>query len=298
MKQVNTYALYDLGTQLHALKSLPTDPAQVAKGHTGILWTASFWLDQFLEAKTIPLEVSETTATNLSARLTSLGQKVFAAEEIQPWELTGLQNVLSQFETILAAELQKHLTYLVSQIGGYSMPLLVSKAEVNLAEDALEIIAEGARKDFREAGRCLAFEVPTAAGFHAMRATERVLRQYYQLVMKKDPERVDWGTCTQELKKAGANTKVVQVLDQIRDIHRNPLMHPQDFLTMKEAIGLFDIAKSAIGALAEEIVALTPKPEELPEVVGYGDVLGGLLAEPATSTTPIIEIPENKEKAS
>jgi hypothetical protein len=58
------------------------------------------------------------------------------------------------------------------------------------------------------------------------------------------------------LKTGKANQKVVQVLDQIRDLHRNPLMHPQDFLTMKEAISLFDIAKSAIGSVAEEIAKL------------------------------------------
>jgi hypothetical protein len=37
----------------------------------------------------------------------------------------------------MALELQRHQTYLVSQIGGYSMPLLATKAEVNLLEDAL-----------------------------------------------------------------------------------------------------------------------------------------------------------------
>ncbi len=57
-------------------------------------------------------------------------------------------------------------------------------------------------------------------------------------------------------KKAGADPKVIQVLDQIRDLHRNPLMHPQEFLSMKEAVGLFDIAKSAIASLAEEIEEL------------------------------------------
>lgn len=260
--------------ELQALRSLPSDHTKLGKEHTAPLWRASFWLESFLDAKTIPLDVSDATARNLVSSLQSLGQKVYAAEEIQSWELTSIQNMLSQFETILAAELQKHLTYLVSQIGGYSMPLLVSKAEVNLPEDSLETIADGARKDFREAGRCLAFEVPTAAGFHAMRATERVLRQYYQLVMKKDPGHVDWGTCTQELTKAGANAKIVHVLDQIRSIHRNPLMHPEDFLTMKEAIGLFDIAKSAIGALAEEITVLTPKPDPEPKTEGYAELLG------------------------
>ncbi len=265
MKQVNTYQLYDLGTELQRLRSVPSDSTQLTKDHTSVLWRASFWLENFLDAKTIPLDVTDSAARNLVERLQTLGQKVFRGEAVEQWELTTVSNMLSQFETILAAELQKHLTYLVSQIGGYSMPLLVSKAEVNLPEDALAVIPDGARKDFREAGRCLAFEIPTAAGFHAMRATEMVLRQYYELVMKRKSERVEWGTCTQELKKAGANPKVVQVLDQIRDIHRNPLMHPEDFLTMKEAVGLFDIAKSAIGRLAEEIVALTPKPQAHPE---------------------------------
>jgi len=297
MKQVNTYALYDLGTELHRLKSLPTDHTKLAKEHTVTLWRSSYWLEQFLDAKTIPLEVSDATARELCARLTSLGQKVYGAETIEPWELTSVHSMLSQFETILAAELQKHLTYLVSQIGGYSMPLLVSKAEVNLPEDALEIIPEGARKDFREAGRCLAFEVPTAAGFHAMRATERVLRQYYELVMEKPSGRTDWATCTQELTKAGANTKVIQVLDQIRALHRNPLMHPEDFLTMKEAIGLFDIAKSAIGAVAEELVLLTAKPK-IPEIsTSYGTAVG-LLPQSGAEVIAIAEAEDKKDEAS
>jgi len=173
----------------------------------------------------------------------------------------------------MSLELQRHQTYLVSQIGGYSMALLASKAEVNILEDALAIIDEQAKKDFREAGRCLAFELPTAAGFHAMRATESVLRQFYAQLTGKSAARKEWATCINELVKAGADKKVMAILDQLRDLHRNPLMHPQDFLSMKQAIGLFDIAKSAIGSLAEEIITLqraarigvsTPLPDKVP----------------------------------
>lgn len=130
---------------------------------------------------------------------------------------------------------------------------------MNLPEASLGVISDNAKKDFREAGKCLAFELPTAAGFHAMRATESVLREYYGLVTGKDPAKTDWGTCIQELKNAGANKKVLQVLDQIRDLHRNPLSHPQDFLSLREALGLFDIAKSAIGAIADEIDTIRKK---------------------------------------
>ena len=53
-------------------------------------------------------------------------------------------------------------------------------------------------------------------------------------------------------------------------------MHPQEFLTMKEAISLFDIAKSAIGALAEEIAKLNAAaaaidaPKAIPALVAPG----------------------------
>lgn len=49
----------------------------------------------------------------------------------------------------------------------------------------------------------------------------------------------------------------MDILDHIRDLHRNTLMHPQAFLQMTEALRLFDIAKSAISAMAERMHILT-----------------------------------------
>lgn len=280
MKQINTYGLYQLASQLAPLRTYPSDPKELTKYHAHTLWLATYWIDQFFTVnRVLPLEISADAARELSAALEALATRVWSDEtrgEIAAWDLQYIITKLTELETVMSLELQRHQTYLVSQIGGYSMPLLTTKAEVNILEDALAVIDEHAKKDFREAGRCLAFEVPTAAGYHAMRATENVLRQYYALVMGKPTDRIDWATCTQELKKAGANKKVVQVLDQIRDLHRNPLMHPEEFLSMKDAISLFDIAKSAIGSLAEEIARLQPNaaltagtvPPTLPASVG------------------------------
>jgi hypothetical protein len=258
MKQINTYALYDLASRMAALRSLPDDPKLLEKiKHAFPLIVANYHLGEFFTTnRVLPLEISEDAAHKLNRAIEVVADKLWReppTEEVTPYEIQTIKSRLDELETVMSLELQRHHTYIVSQIGGYSMPLLVTKAEVNILEDALAVIGDHAKKDFREAGRCLAFEVPTAAGFHAMRATEHVLRQYYALVMKKPTDRIDWGTCTNELKKANADSKIVQVLDQIRDLHRNPLMHPQEFLSMKDAIGLFDIAKSAISSLAEEI---------------------------------------------
>lgn len=294
MKQINTYGLYQLANQLAPLRGLPVDPKQLDRDDYTLTF-AAFYLDQFFnQNKVLPLELSSDAANELSDAVKAVIKKIWAnpPEEVERWQLNSIKSKLNQLETVMGLELQRHLTYLVSQIGGYSMPLLTTKAEVNILEDALAVIDEQAKKDFREAGRCLAFEVPTASGFHSMRATENVLRQYYRELTGKASERIDWGTCVTELKKAKANPKVMQVLDQIRDLHRNPLMHPQEFLNMKEAISLFDIAKSAIGSLAEEIAKLKAAAAASPlfEVVEAVPALSESSASYREATGDAIEI--------
>src|SRR5206468_496698 len=122
-------------------------------------------------------------------------------------------------------------------------------------------LGDDAKKDFREAGKCLAFELPTAAGYHTMRATEAVLREYWLLVRKpiSGTRPPDMAPCINELRADGENPKLMDILDHIRDLHRNTLMHPEAFLTMKEALRLFDIAKSAISAMGDRIGELREK---------------------------------------
>ena len=56
--------------------------------------------------------------------------------------------------------------------------------------------------------------------------------------------------------------KVRATLRQIKDLHRNTLVHPEDVLTMDEAINLLGIIRSAVAAMLKAIPApslvLTP----------------------------------------
>lgn len=52
-----------------------------------------------------------------------------------------------------------------------------------------------------------------------------------------------------------SDAKILNILDQIRNLHRNPLAH-EVFLTQDEAIELFDIAKGAITAMASAILKI------------------------------------------
>jgi hypothetical protein len=167
-------------------------------------------------------------------------------------------STFKEFETVFAAELRTLPSYMVSRKGIYDTALLIEHAEQAFDDGTRKAIPDSAVKDFREAGRCLAFELPTAAGFHAMRCTEATLRKYHLLVKsppagKKSP---DWAVCLNEIKAAGGNPKVTGILDQIRDLHRNPVSHPDEFLDTNQALALFDVAKSAVVAMAAEITTL------------------------------------------
>jgi hypothetical protein len=161
---------------------------------------------------------------------------------------------IGDFEAILKAKLPTEHTYTVEQVRGFSMPILVDGADENLSPATLAAIGEDARKDIKQAGRCLAFEIPTAAGIHMMRAFEKVFRKFYKACTAKDGGTTDIYKLIKDLRDHFSNVdpKTLNILDQIRDLHRNPLAH-EVFLEMDDAIELFDVAKSAITAMARHL---------------------------------------------
>jgi hypothetical protein len=61
------------------------------------------------------------------------------------------------------------------------------------------------------------------------------------------------GTYITDVEKEGADAKVVATLRQIKDLHRNPLMHPADVLNEPEAIILRGVVTSGIMAMVDEM---------------------------------------------
>lgn len=192
-------------------------------------------------------------------------------------ELYNLQEAVRQFETILKAELGVMDAYFVTKKGGYDTLKLVTDAAV-LFPPTLGTRAPEALPDIAEAGKCLAFELGTAAGFHLLRACEAVLRHYWDRATGKKPRPTNRniGAYLQKMTKLGVgDAKVLAVLTQIKDLHRNTLVHPEDSLTLEEAISLLGIVRSAISAMLTH----------LPDVVAL-PVAPTVPAIPASTATP------------
>jgi len=130
---------------------------------------------------------------------------------------------------------------------------LVEKIENCFHADAWKVIEADAKREFEECGKCLSVERYTASGFHALRGVECVIRQYIKELTGELPRKRDWGFYIETLKKNGADDKLSGVLDNIRTLERNPLMHPEDWLDIDEAIAIFTISQTAITRLASGV---------------------------------------------
>jgi len=180
---------------------------------------------------------------------------------LEDWEVDHLKNVYSKFETILISELQSLSIYLVTRKSGLDISSMVDSGKVFFSKD-LEIKVPSATPDLEQAMRCIAFELPTAAGFHLHRANEAVLRVYWDSVTDgaTRPSKNNMGVYLSELEKKDKGNKSVRAhLQSIKDFHRNPLMHPDQSLdSLDEAIDLMAAVRCAIGYMLKEISAPTP----------------------------------------
>lgn len=180
---------------------------------------------------------------------------------IKEWELAWIRSAIGEFETIFAEEMRETATYFVPRRGIYHTPALVDAADNTFPADLQPHIPQKAKDDWKAAGRCLAFNLLSASGFHVARAVEACLEVYYQLFSGKAGETLNgWKDYIIALEKIAAKNpipcpskKTLTELDQMREDYRNPIVHPRVVLTESDARMLFANGESLIIAMAQEI---------------------------------------------
>lgn len=177
---------------------------------------------------------------------------------VPAWEFVVLS--LERFQTVLTEEFTNSATFSVPQRWGYRTSTLIVDAASCAGLDRRSDFQGTPLLDLNEAGKCLAFAMPTASGFHAARAVEAVLRRYYEAFIGSLPERPAMRNLVQGLEEAsqkkGATVpdkKTIRTLREIKDLDRNPLAHPEATLDMLSAKALFELAGIAIWRMLSEI---------------------------------------------
>ncbi len=256
MNSVNLWGFYAIGGQVRRLASLKPNNS-LAECHS-LLIDAEQALNFLLyNEDMLPLEDCRSLGGVLWNQI--VGQVQRAKDEpetpLGDTTCTALQEALKAFDIVLRNTLGTAPAYFVVPKGILSTAKLVNSAEEMLSKNVLAKLSEVAISDIRAAGRCLAFNLPTSVGFHIIRALEAVVVDYIVRKTGGKPLKRDLGAYVTTLEKEGANPDVTFVIDQIRRLHRNPLMHPEDVLNPDEAIDLFLLCRSAINATVADMEA-------------------------------------------
>jgi hypothetical protein len=221
------------------------------------------WTNAFLiQTDVFPLKDSRDAVREMRCLLSSVFTSLQTGKDraISQSEVRDFYRWKQHFEECFDREHRNLRVFTVTPKGIYDTRLLAEKTEEKFPASIRQHFPEQMIYDLRQSGRCLAFEVPTAAAFHVFRATESLIRQYYE-VLAKQPWRFDtrdMGSYIRELNKLpGVNADVTRRLGEIKDFERNPSIHPEQIVSLEKAPILFELCSGVIYAMAVEIGKLT-----------------------------------------
>lgn len=175
--------------------------------------------------------------------------------------------------------MQRAATYLVPKRGTYELGDLVDRASDTFPCELRGTIGEQALAEYNAAGRCYAFGLFTAAGYHCCRAAEAVLRLYYRsLTNSLDSGNETWGALIGLLEKVSGDKrpdpKTLGHIKHLKDYERNPLSHLRAVLSSTDADILLSGAKVAIAAMAVELLKKNAEAEPTLALVSTNEKTG------------------------
>lgn len=270
--------LFQLASELEPLQQLPTARETVPFNEIfGTLYQAHHALSALLNTSVFSPYLRSSNQLGgdlygaLSAVVTRDGPMDRPVFSFTLWSITS---AYEKYKVALLAELGVFPSYFVTQKGSHDTLSLLTRGLALFPAD-LAMKVPDARFDVIEAAKALAFELPTACGFHAFRATESVLRRYYAEVAggKAQPKVRNIGVYVNAMKQAGhGDPKVLAVLKQLADLHRNPLIHPEVALTVEEALTILGLARSAVASMLAQL----PPPPQTTTTASVQGTLGSL----------------------
>jgi hypothetical protein len=182
-------------------------------------------------------------------------------------ETTSMMMAVNELTNTFQRECQRTFVAALERQRAFDTYTLVDSISTAFSVNTWKRLSARTKGEIRESGLCLAFERYTSAGFHALRAIEYEVKDYIQLLLRAVPKKRDLGYYIDILKQHSANSKLVSTLESIRSLDRNPLMHPEDWLEIDDAVAMFCLAQTALDRLVADMESkelLPPQHETAP----------------------------------
>jgi len=262
VQPIDGHYLYSLGWQVHPISELNWQSVTYSDAYFPML-TAQAAVGAFLHQSVYQVRTCREAGQEL---LRVLGEALEEApnkggEQIATLQSWQIVQKAQEFETVFRAELGTTPMFYVTPKQNFDAGALISAGH-NCFPPELAQKAPEAIPDAQQAAKCIAFDLPTAAGFHLHRTNEAVLRRYFDHVAGAEnrPETRNMGDYLKKMNdlKVG-DKKVKAALRDLKDLHRNPLMHPEDHIaSVSDAIGLMGGIQAAMALMLKELPAVPP----------------------------------------
>jgi hypothetical protein len=279
VERIDLFRIYQMGVDIHRLADFQERETQASSLFVPIMNAIAAIASLLSDSAPTKIEISRQAAFDLQKSLTDLQGKHFSdqsgnfafpeqSDMVQPWEIYTVRDKLRVFEAAFKAEMESAATYKVAKKGIYNTGDLVDRADEAFKQSLIPYIGKTALDEYQAAGRCYAFGLFTASGYHSCRAADAVLREYYRLFTGKTcAGDENWGSLLNDLcggqkgqkpAKDAAALAPLGTLEQIKhlkDFDRNPLSHLRSVLDESSADELLSRSKVVIMAMAGDIMA-------------------------------------------
>jgi len=247
-------------------------PLSKIKGYFGSLKGPIYWITCKFPNNPFP-SIVEKAAIDVETALDCIEQNPDPEGTVTHMDLRLLSEKIHDLKTVLTYHVPTLPIFLASSKGLFHPEDLNDRAHHHLPEEIRNRLSAQCLLDIKDSGRCLAFDLGTASVFHMMRAIEDVMKAYYAHLTGKTIEQVNmeaeeendkkkkivqtWGSYIEALKKANADQFIVAQLDEIKNVCRNPVCHPDENMTIEEALRLFGMGIFIIGEMVARINGVT-----------------------------------------
>lgn len=250
-----------VGTALRFLQD--AGPGWLAAGEGHVINNAD-GLFEALDGMKLP--VSRRAYSHLVAPIVERLRSQPADYVLSEADASQINGVAKSLRVVLDAEAAGSMAY-VALDRRYAVEKLLADIGSVLAPGVMSALSPVARYDLQEAGRCIAFGLPTAAAFHGLRATEDTLRQLYRHFVKiKRMKTLLWKPMVDALraKQKRPPDVLLDNLDNIRLSFRNPTDHPEKIYDIEEAQDLFGLCIDVLNRMVRVIQAGSSAPRKTP----------------------------------
>ena len=173
--------------------------------------------------------------------------------KMDPVETKKMKTAIKDIRKTLLAETAGKVAFIVTD-KRIDVNKLLNDVSMLMAPEVFSELPQVAQYDFKQAGRCIAFEIPTAGGFHLLRGTEAVLRHFYRSIVKRDRVKtLLWGPMVEHLRNRRTPPPAVLLnnLDNIRQSFRNPTQHPDKIYDIQEVQDLFGLCIEVVNRMVK-----------------------------------------------